>query len=367
MCIRDRLNIEASGAGVSVEGVSVRNVTATGNRNGIRLYAQTNASLAAKVEHTATTGNTWHGIIVYDDSAAGSVDADLGGGSQGSEGLNTLTGNTLEDLAVDIDGASLWAQNNWWGQAGGPTSSEVYKGAPLQNGLVMNWTFDDGTARDRSGYGYDGTLVNGPTPSSGALDFNNPADNESVQGVDVNESDTGDKLSVFLRMRPDSLIAKQTPIMKWDYAGNAQNSWGVRATNADASNLFFFVAGNGDGGNNYFSTTNANLTAGTWNQIGFVYDGAGATNADRLKTYKDAALLSGAFTGTIPASLNASPHPVRVAFPLVNNPAFAQPFDGLLDDVRIYNRALSDPEIAELYRMNTASSITATGALVAAP
>jgi hypothetical protein len=363
----DGIKIEASGAGVSVTGVSVEDVTAIGNRNGIRLYARDDASLAAKVEGSTATGNTQHGIVVYDDSTAGSVDADLGGGSQGGAGLNAITGNTLEDLALDTDGAALSAQNNWWGQTGGPATTEIYEGAPLQNGLVMNWTFDDGTARDRSGYGYDGTLINGPTPSSGTLDFNNPADNESVQGVDVNESDTGNKLSVFLRMRPDSLIATQTLVMKWDYAGNTQNSWGVRATNADASNLFFFIAENVDAGNNYFTTTNANLTAGTWNQIGFVYDGAGATNADRLKTYKDATQLNGAFTGTIPVGLNASPHPVRVAFPLINNPAFAQPFDGLIDDVRIYNRALSAPEIAELYRMDATGTVTTTGALAGAP
>lgn len=363
----DGVKIEASGAGVSVTGAVIEGVSATGNRNGIRLYAQTNASLAAKVEGSAATGNTQHGIVVYDDSTASSVDADLGGGSQGGAGLNAITGNTLEDLALDTDGAAVSAQNNWWGQTGGPPTTELYKGAPLDTGLVMNWTFDDGTARDRSGYAYDGTLLNGPTPSSGALDFNNPADSESVQGVDVNESDTGDKLSVFLRLRPDSLTVTQTVVSKWDFAGNVQNSWGVRATNADASNLFFFVAANVDGGNNYFTTTNASLTAGAWAQIGFVYDGTGATDADRLKTYKDAAQLSGVFTGTLPSSLNASADPVRLAYPLINNPAFAQHFSGLIDDVRIYNRALSAPEIAELYRMNATGTVTTTGALSAAP
>lgn len=40
---------------------------------------------------------------------------------------------------------------------------------------------------------------------------------------------------------------------------------------------------------------------------------------------------------------------------------------GLIDDVRIYNRALSASEIAELYRMDTTGTVTTTGALSSAP
>lgn len=366
--VNDGIRVEASGAGTAVTGVSIEGATASGNRNGIRLYAQSDASLAARVESSTMTGNSDHGLVVYDDSTLGSVDADLGGGSQGSAGLNILTGNTREDLSVDADGAALSAQNNWWGQAGGPSATDLYFGAPLDDGLVMHWTFDDGTARDRSGMGYDGTLLNAPTPSSGALDFNNPGDSESVQGVDVNESDTGAALSVFLRLRPDALIATQTVISKWEPANSgAQNSWGIRALNGDGANFFAFIAAGGDSGNNYFATSNAALAAGSWARIGFVYDGSGAGNAARLKVYKGATQLAGAFTGTIPAALNPTNEPVRVAFPLINNPAFAQPFDGLIDDVRVYNRALSAAEVSELDRSDTASTVTTTGALSAAP
>lgn len=42
-------------------------------------------------------------------------------------------------------------------------------------------------------------------------------------------------------------------------------------------------------------------------------------------------------------------------------------FSGLIDDVRIYNRALSAPEIAELYRMDATGTVTTTGALSAPP
>jgi hypothetical protein len=79
----DGILVEANGAGINLTGTEIERVNALNNRNGIRLYAQTNASLAAKVESSTVTSNTQHGIVVYDDSTAGNVDADLGGGSQG--------------------------------------------------------------------------------------------------------------------------------------------------------------------------------------------------------------------------------------------------------------------------------------------
>lgn len=364
----DGILVEANGAGINLTGTEIERVNALNNRNGIRLYAQTNASLAAKVESSTVTSNTQHGIVVYDDSTAGNVDADLGGGSQDSAGLNAITGNTHEDLALEADGATVSAENNWWGQAGGPLTTDLYQGTPLNDDLVMHWTFDNGTATDRSGNGYNGTLINSPTPSSGALDFNNPADSESVQGVDVNESDTGNELSVFLRIRPDSLITTQTVLSKWEYTnGGAENSWGMRAANADATNFIFFVAANGDAGNNYFVTSDLALTTGVWTNIGFVYNGAGVANTDKLKTFKNSVQMNGAFFGTIPSVLHASTQPILAAYPLINNPAFAQHFDGQIDDVRIYNRALSTPEIAEIHRMDTTSTINTTGSLSSAP
>ncbi|MCD8493926.1 MAG: hypothetical protein LRY39_00560 [Alphaproteobacteria bacterium] len=113
-------------------------------------------------------------MIVYDDSTAGSVNADLGGGTLGSPGLNILSGNTLEDLTIDLDGGTLAAQNNWWGQASGEYQSapsgglkpQIYYGAPIDDGLVGHWTFDSEwldatTAYDRSGNNNNGIMQGG--------------------------------------------------------------------------------------------------------------------------------------------------------------------------------------------------------------
>lgn len=363
---RDGIAISAVGGGSSAQNITISDITVRNNRMGIYIYGASGGSVSTSVQRSVATSNSWHGIAVYDDTA-GTFTADLGGGSLGSAGQNSLTGNTLEDLAVEYDGGTLTAMNNWWGQAGGPLTQDIYFGAPLNTNLVMNWTFDDGTARDRSGNGYDGTPVNGPTPTGGAFDFE-ATDTEYVDGPDINESDTGNALSVFARIRPESLVATQTIFSKWDFTnGPNNNTWGIRATNADPTNFYIFIADNPDVGNNFFTTSAAGLTAGVQTHIGFVYDGTGATNADRLQVYKNGLQEAGVFTGVIPANLNATAEFVNVSRPMINDPMFGQPFDGLIDDVRIYNRALSATEVQELDRMDTSSILNSTGALNAAP
>jgi hypothetical protein len=156
-------------------------------------------------------------------------------------------------------------------------------------------------------------------------------------------------------------------VAKWDI-NNGSSSWGVRASNADGTELFVFItADNNDGGQNYFQTSDAHLTSGIWANVTFVYDGTGATDADRLKVYKDGVQLNGSFTGTIPAQLNNTARPISIGREMISNPAYAQPFDGLIDDVRIYNQSLTSSTIDELIRMNAASGLDSTAPLTASP
>lgn len=354
----DGIKVEASGAGVSVTGVSVEDVTAVGNRNGIRLYAQTDASLAAKVEGSAATGNAQHGIIVYDDSTAGSVDADLGGGSQGGAGLNAITGNTLEDLALDTDGAAVSAQSNWWGQAGGPATTDLYEGAPIDTGLVGHWMFDDGAggiATDRSGNGNDGTLTNGPTWTTGqlngALSFDGVND---VVSVPHNASiDLPDILTVSVWIKGNAVLDNYSSIVqKGAFAG--QKGYSVQIL--DFGPTTFVRVDTNTFNQNLGANSFPNVITNTWRHLVAILDN-GMHNAytDAILTRSTAYLHTGGLSNTLALSIG------RRIYDNTNA------FNGLIDDVRIYNRALSAPEIAELYRMDATGTVTATGALAAPP
>lgn len=353
----DGLRIEASGAGVSATGIAVQDVIASGNRNGIRLYAQTNASLAAKVEGSAATGNSQHGIIVYDDSTAGSVDADLGGGGQGGAGLNAITGNTLEDLALDTDGAAISAQNNWWGQAGGPATTELYYGAVNDTGLVGHWTFDEGsgtTAYDRSGNGNDGTLTNGPTWTTGqlggALSFDGVNDYVSI-GNPGFFNISGD-LTLIAFANPDNLDAGRRGSL-------INHRHGIVMTIEGNSNNFGYEGNNGTSWGNNFYSVGGVVALNTWQMLAVRF----VENGTVQLYHQGTSIGSKAVVGGHGQFQNC----FVVGADLCGGWGAPPYFSGLIDDVRIYNRALSASEIAELYRMDATGTVTAIGALSSAP
>lgn len=206
---------------------------------------------------------------------------------------------------------------------------------------------------DSSANGLNGTLNGGDNTSvlsvagkiNLALDMNGTDDYVSVS--DNNALDFTTKMTVVLWYRPDALTVNEAIVCKWTYA--TQASWAFQTGISGSNQLACFIGATlNDAGVNNVQTSNADLVAdGTWYQIAFVYNGAGSTNSDKLKIYKNASLLStGAFTGTIPSSLQNSSAPINIAF-----------FGGILtryngatfDDVRIYGDALTVTQLAALY------------------
>lgn len=337
--------------------------------HGIYLHAAAGGSASAALNRSILRNNTGHGIVIYDDTDA-AFSADLGGGALGATGLNAIYNNGREDIAIELDGGTLSARNNYWGQPGGISSSQIFYGAPIGDTLVAHWRFD-GDSGDRIA-GHNGTLQNGATLNAsghhGSTYQGAQAASQHVNIGDFAAADNGDKLTVSYWINPDTLAPTATHIEKWDENNVVtNNSWGIRTTNADGTQLFAFIADSIDGGDNYFATTDANLTAGTWQLITMVYDGAGATNVDRLKMYKNGILLNGNYTGTIPVTLHNTGESIGIGRALINDPAFAQYFDGRIDDMRIYNSALGANTVRELYRMNGGSTIDASSFLSIAP
>ncbi|HEU4839210.1 MAG TPA: LamG-like jellyroll fold domain-containing protein [Micavibrio sp.] len=365
--------VVADGGGASATDVKISNITATGNRTGIYVHGANGGAVGASIEQAITTGNTLHGISVYDDTN-GTFDVDLGGGTLQSAGSNVITGNGLEDLTIDYDGRQLSAAGNWWGQAGGPQADQVYFGSPLDNMLVGHWLLDETsgtTIASRIG-AHTGTFVFSPTLdpaglNNGAVSFDR-ADSDYITIPDFDEADTGNKLTVSYWVNPDTVQAKDGHIMKWEEdTVTKASSWAVRATPA-GDELYFFVAeAPVDAGNNYFETSNLDLSAGTWTNITFVYDGAGAGNADRLKVYKDGVQVAGSFGGTIPATLHDTNESIAIGRTITNNPAFSDYLDGKFDDVRIYNSALTAAEVGQITRSRADSTIDSAGSLSSAP
>lgn len=369
----DGIRIEADGAGSSA-AATLANVTAAGNKNGVRYYAGNDASVAGAVQSSLLTANAQHGVIVYDDSAAGAVDVDLGGGGQ-SAGNNALFGNGLEDLALDIDGATLSAQNNWWGQASGlyqaaPDGThrpQIYYGAPIEDGLVVHLTFDnewvDNTyAYDRSGNNNDGTLIGGL--SNATLIAGEKREAFAFDGIDdrvrvttANGIDVSDRTQLT-----QMLFAKNTGTgVQNILLTRVNSSFNIQVGATGRASVIFVPADQPTTPTQVLSTaspldsTQWTHLAGTWdhggthgyeNGIQYNQKQVATTEIRGLAPYYDIGYYNyGACPGSC-AGWGATPQ---------------------IDDVRIYNRALSAGEIAELHRMNTDSVVDAAFFRTAAP
>ena len=227
---------------------------------------------------------------------------------------------------------------------GGTDPTRVEQGSNLKlwrdaSGLIGWWPFDEGsalTAADASGKGNNGTLVNGPLWVGGkvgsALSFDNLDDYVSIPDS-------------------DSLFATNTiSIMAWvkrktDGGGDAIYGDDDGALpHPEYSLLFLDVGGkkirfqtNHLGSNPRTAETLAGTpVAGVWAHVAFTWDGS------NIKFYVD-----GANTATSPAG--ATVWQGAVDYRIGRKPDNTAPFDGLIDEVRVYRRRLSGIEIQQIY------------------
>jgi hypothetical protein len=221
--------------------------------------------------------------------------------------------------------------------------SAVIKSAVAgKNGLVGHWSFNEGVgsqAGDASGLKNNGSLVGSPTWVSGklgkALRFN---------GVD-NYVDTSTQL---LSGSDDFMISA------WVKSSGSQNTYAVPISQGHGAALitgFAFQVGYpyandmvfiyGDGGSwRNVSFNYSPRTDYTWHLLTVTKSG------NTITTYKDGISQneSSAYT------LNYGSNNFSIGRDTNNTDSNHRSFNGVIDDVRIYNRVFSSSEILDLYK-----------------
>ncbi|MCA9240270.1 MAG: LamG domain-containing protein [Planctomycetales bacterium] len=221
------------------------------------------------------------------------------------------------------------------------------------SGLVAHWKLDDGsgaTAADESPNGNDATVGSGsPTWVSGvrggALGF---------AGGDRMDAGTfevaGDSLTLATWAYVETGSDEARLIVRSDGNGQNNQSWGLTAD--ENGNVDFRV--HAGGAWDRVEAAGA-IEEGQWRHIAGAYDGA------TMRLYIDGVLVqskshsSGGDLDSYPA------HTVTMG----DSVSGYREFNGLLDDVRVYSRALSAGHIAELYglvghwKLDEASGTTA--------
>ena len=216
-----------------------------------------------------------------------------------------------------------------------------YVAAQLENGLIGYWSFDEGsgiTANDSSGNGNNGTLVNGPiwTPGeiAGALSFD---------GVDD---------YVSFASQAQSTIS----ISAWVYAQATPGNVFPRIIDMPGYVLFLpepsnpksnpaslgFLSRRSDGDGEWNTPANS-MAYNSWNHVAVVYDSSSTSN--------NADLYINGVKQTIskinpPRGTQTSNEGEGI---IGNHIPLNRGWDGLIDELRIYNRALSAAEIVSLY------------------
>lgn len=212
-------------------------------------------------------------------------------------------------------------------------------------GLVGYWPMNEGagdTVHDASGNSNDGTISGSPSWVTGkigdALSFNGSNDIVDMGAGSQSTLNFGTSdFSVSFWINPASTSGGGEDVMsEWPVGGSA-GSFSV----ATVGNRVLMFLNNTS--TYKYSNTNA-LAAGTWTHV--VYVKKSTTNFD---VYINGVLDDGASAGSIPSSVSAATNDFEIGIGRYNTD-----FNGLIDDVKIYNRALTSDEVEAQYEAGLA-------------
>ena len=196
--------------------------------------------------------------------------------------------------------------------------------------LVAYWKLDESTgaiAGDSSGHGNNGALINAPAWTlgkiDGALNFNGVRSYVSVpDSTALNPSQI--TLSAWINSRTPGSGTPQVILAKDD---GAHVEYDLQVRSGKVRFLF----------NGTVLTGATTLAANSWNLIAGTYDGA------TLKIY-----VNGALDASVPLSAKISVNSLPVTLGSRSKARSPFVFNGILDDLRIYSRALTQTEIQGL-------------------
>lgn len=224
----------------------------------------------------------------------------------------------------------------------------------LSNGLVGYWTFDGNDTgefktTDKSGNKNHGTLTNGPAKTEGklgqALSFDGV--NDYVDAGNNSNMRFTSNFSVSLWVNPSTAGSGGQVIGKW--ASDNTKGWAIDVGYYHTNEVT--IAFRNNSGGDYWSAYSATtIPAKSWTHIAMYYPGNGSAPTlwinGQLQTLTTYLVLGNGLSGIVDSGENLT---------IGRSHMFTETsyiyFSGSVDDVRIYNRALSASEILRLYQM----------------
>jgi hypothetical protein len=302
--------------------------------------------------------------------------ADAGGGKVGGVEVSADGGATWHPAA----GRGTWTYT-WIPAAGGAVTLKARAvddsgnletpGAGVgvtvstANTLVAAYSFDAGTGTtlaDTSGKGNNGTIANATWITAGrfgsALSFNGT--NALVTIADANSLDLAGALTLEAWVYPTAINGWETVILKEASGDLTYALYGDNNGNDVAGAPRRPTLSLRQGTTTYMGNGATQLALNTWTHLAATYDGA------NMRLYVNGSLAG---TAARTGSVNVSANPLRIG----GNNVWGEWFNGRIDEVRVYSRALAAGEIQS--DMNTPvgapdtqaptapASLTATGSV----
>ena len=224
----------------------------------------------------------------------------------------------------------------------------------LTSGLVGLWSFDGADvnwntnkATDRSGQGNSGNITNMSTSTAPiigklgqALNFDGVNDYIDVGNPAILRLTSSYTLSAWAKTNNSSAIADDDIVAKGQ---NTTLAYLMNFNKIDTGTGLFLCLASPDGlvansGLRYSATV---LELGQWYHVSCVYNAA----IPSLDIYVNGKLDNGTLVNSVPSSIFNTGDNVVVGFPRGAGLYWL----GSIDDVRIYNRALSATEVKQLY------------------
>ena len=226
---------------------------------------------------------------------------------------------------------------------GGPSNQMA-----LSNGLIGYWRFDESPAAnavDASGNGL--TLTRTATPANANGKFNLATDLESSSSQYFTRTDSATisltssvSLAAWIKPESNTTATAYDIIGKWDTNDESY----LLQQYGDELRLYI------DSASNYVETTSADLQTGVFYQVVGVY----TSTSQSAKIYVDGKQMTTTTTGTIPSSIGDGADKFHIGAE-DSTTAATNFYDGLIDDARLYNRALSNSEVMYLANWSPAA------------
>ncbi len=207
-------------------------------------------------------------------------------------------------------------------------------------GLVAAFSFNEGLGgivNDVSGAGNTGTITGAAWTSAGrygnALAFDGASNAITISDAPSLALTTGMTLEAWVK--PAALSGWRTILYKErpDGGGGTALAWALYASDDTAPPAVYGMLAGATGNNQWTHATGTTmLPLNTWTHVAGTYDGSA------LRLYVNGVLVK---TLALAGSLAVTPGALRIG----GHAGAGQYFSGLVDEIRVYNRALSQAEI----------------------